>query len=184
MLQLKFDPFPVLETQRLLLRRVEEKDAPEIFYFRSDPAILKHLGKEPAKDMEEVKKFMTLIDDLIISNESIYWGIALKEAPEKLAGTICLWQIQQENYRAEIGYVLDPHHWGKGIMKEAILQVLDYAFHTMGLRTVEARFTPANTASARVLQAAGFNEEARIKEDFDNNGIFEEIAVYTRNANE
>lgn len=180
MLQPNFSPFPVLETGRLLLRRITDKDAPEIFYFRSDPVILQYLGRGPSKDIGEAKQFIARIDENINTNEGVLWGITLKESPDKLIGTICYWQLQKENYRAEMGYLLDPLHWGKGIMKESILKVLDYGFNTMKLHSVEARLVPANIASAAVLRATGFVQEAHFKEDFFYDGKFEDTAVYSR----
>jgi ribosomal-protein-alanine N-acetyltransferase len=164
----------------LILRRLTQEDAPEIFYFRSDPVILQYLGREPARDIEEVKPFIDLINTNIDTNESILWGIALKESPGKLIGTICFWQLQKENYRSEIGYLLDPLHWKKGIMKEAINTVLEYGFSVMGLHSVEARLTALNTASAAVLEATGFVREGYFKEDFFYNGKFEDTAVYSK----
>lgn len=180
MLSPNFSPFPQLTTERLILRRLTQEDAPEIFYFRSDPVILQYLGREPARNIEEVKPFIDTINANIDTNESILWGITLKESPAKLIGTICFWQLQKENYRSEIGYLLDPLHWKKGIMKEAINTVLEYGFSVMGLHSVEARLTPLNTASAAVLEATGFVREGYFKEDFFYKGKFEDTAVYSK----
>jgi ribosomal-protein-alanine N-acetyltransferase len=180
MLQLNFDPFPELISERLLLRRVTMADAPKIFFFRSDPTILKFLSKEPAANMKEAEDFITLINNNIDKNEAIMWAITLKEDPSVAIGTICFWRIQNEHYRAELGYVLDPKYWGKGYMKEAILLILDYGFSRMGLHSAEGRINPDNKASASVLEAAGFIREAYFKEDFFHKGKFEDTAVYSR----
>lgn len=179
MLNPEFTPFPVLETQRLVLRRITKDDLPELFYFRSDPVILQYLGKNPARDHEEVSRFIEGIDENIRNNEGILWGIVLKGAPANLIGTICYWNIQKENFRSEMGYVLDPRHWKKGYMKEAIMEALNYGFTKMGLHSVEARVSALNTASSAVLEATGFIKEAHFKEDFFYNGKFEDTAVYS-----
>jgi [ribosomal protein S5]-alanine N-acetyltransferase len=180
MLQLNFTPFPELSTERLLLRRITVKDAPELFFLRSDPAILQFISKEPAKTMQEVINFLALIDKNIDSNESILWGIVLKEDTTKVIGTICYWNIVKENYRAEIGYALVPAWWRKGIMKEAITKVLEYGFSKMGLHSVEARLNPANTGSSAVLESTGFVKEGYFKEEFFYAGKFEDTLVYSR----
>ncbi len=180
MLQLNFTPFPELTTDRLLLRRMLVNDAPEIFFLRSDAAVLKFLGKEPAATIEEAVDFIKLIDDNVDSNTAINWVIALQDEPGIAIGTICFWQIQKENYRAEIGYVLHPDYWRQGIMKEAILKVLEYGFEKMQLHSVEARVNANNIASAAVLEATGFAREGYFREDFYFNGKFEDTAVYSR----
>ena len=180
MLQPNFTPFPELETERLLLRKLAMQDAAEIFFLRSDPAVLQHLGREPAASIKEAVDFIKSIEEFLMENKSILWGIALKENPGTIIGSICFWNITREHYRSEIGYALHPNCWRKGIMKEAILEVLDYGFTTLGLHSVEARLTPANSASIAVLESTGFVKEAYFREDFFYKGKFEDTVVYSR----
>jgi ribosomal-protein-alanine N-acetyltransferase len=44
--------------------------------------------------------------------------------------------IFKKNYRGEIGFILHPDHWRKGIMKEAINAVVDYGFTVLGLHSI------------------------------------------------
>src|SRR5215212_9501465 len=120
MLSLNFTPFPQLKTERLLLRKLEKSDANEMFFLRSEENVLRYLGREPATSIKEAEEFIEKINKSIDENESILWGIALFREPAIIIGTICLWNFKKEHYRAEIGYLLHPAHWGKGIMKEAI----------------------------------------------------------------
>ena len=180
MLELNFNPFPELLTERLLLRRIIMDDAPEIFFLRSDPEIMHFLSKEPAATIKEAEDFIVSINNNIDNNEAIMWAIVLKENPSKAIGSICFWRMLKEHYRAELGYVLNPEFWRKGIMKEVILKTLEYGFSTIGLHSVEARINPENVASASVLESTGFVREAYFKEDFFCRGKFEDTAVYSR----
>jgi len=180
MLEINNSPFPELTTDRLLLRRVTKKDAPEIFFLRSDHTVLQHLGRDAATEIKQAEDFISKIEQAINDNESILWGIALKENPDKIIGTICFWQMQKEHYRAEIGYILHPEYWRKGIMKESIVKVLEYGFIKIGLHSVEARISPANIASAAVLEATGFVREAYFREDFFYKGKFGDTVVYSK----
>jgi ribosomal-protein-alanine N-acetyltransferase len=156
------------------------EDAPEIFFLRSDQSILQFLSKEPAATIREAEDFITRINNNIDNNDAIMWAIVLKEDPSKAIGSICFWRILKEHYRAEIGYVLAPAYWRKGIMKETILKTLDYGFSVLGLHSVEARINPDNIASASVLGSTGFVREAFFKEDFFHRGRFENTAVFSR----
>jgi ribosomal-protein-alanine N-acetyltransferase len=180
MMQPVFIPFPELKTDRLLLRRIIHDDAPEIFFFRSNENILQFIGKEPATTLKDAQDYIHMIDDGIEKNETIMWGIVLKENPSKLIGTICYWRLQKENYRAEIGYLLHPDHWRKGIMKEAILEIIEYGFHSMKLHSIEARIHTDNTASAAILEATGFIKEGFLKEEFFSRGKFLDTIIYSR----
>lgn len=180
MLQLVFNPYPELETERLLLRRIDLTDDADLFLLRSDEKVLEFIGKEPAKDLKEVYDFIRIIDDGIHSNAAIMWGIAFKNEPGKLIGTICYWNIQKENYRAEMGYMLRPEYWRKGIMKEAIQKVVEYGFTTMKLHSIEARIHSENTASAAILESTGFIKEGYLKEEFFFQGKFHDTIIYSR----
>lgn len=179
MLQPVFIPFPELTTERLRLRQVVIQDAPEVLFLRSSPVILQYLSKEPAKSIREAEEFITRITNDLENGDGIAWGITLKDQPKKLIGNIGFWRMQKEHYRSEIGYVMNPAYWRMGIMKEAILKVLDYGFNKMGLHSVEARINPDNQASASTLESTGFTREAYFKEDFFHRDHFEDTAVYS-----
>src|SRR4026208_763755 len=115
MVELNFTPFPELKTERLLLRRLETTDANEMFFLRSNDDVLRYLGRAPASSVKEAEEFIVRINKAVDDNESILWGIALLSDPAVIIGTICLWNFKPENYRGEIGYILHPNHWRKGI---------------------------------------------------------------------
>ena len=180
MLTLNFAPFPELKTERLLLRKLTRNDAKEIFFLRSNEDVLRFLGKEPTKSIAEAEVFIDKINKNVDENQSILWGIALLNDPSMLIGTICLWNFKLENYRGEIGYVLHPGHWRKGIMKEAIKCVADYGFDILKLHSIEAMLSPANIASSAVLESTGFVKEGHLKESFYFRGKFEDALIYSR----
>ena len=179
MIELNFTPFPELRTERLLLRRLEKTDANEIFFLRSNEDVLRHLGKEPATTIREAEEFIGLINKNVDNNESILWGIALQGHPSIIIGTICLWNFKKENYRGEIGYLLHPDHWRKGIIKEAINKVVDYGFNVLKLHSIEAQLSSGNIASSAALERTGFVKEAHLKENFYFKGEFSDTLIYS-----
>ena len=142
--------------------------------------MLLYLGKEPAKTIDEVGQFIDKINKVIDENDSILWRIALRQAPSIIIGTICLWNFKKEHFRSEIGYLLHPGHWRKGIMKEAINVVIDFGFNKLGLHSMEALLSPDNIASSAVLESTGFIKEAHLKESFYFNGKFGDTVIYSR----
>jgi [ribosomal protein S5]-alanine N-acetyltransferase len=175
-----FSPFPEIQTERLLLRRMTTNDAEEILYLRSNDDVMKYIDRERTKSIEDAKSFLDKIEASLDSNNGIMWGITLKENPRKLIGNIGYWRLIKENYRAEVGYMLHPSFWKKGIMKEALLSVIDFAFNEMNLHSIEANINPGNTASATLLESTGFIKEAYFKEDFFFNGAFHDTIIYSR----
>jgi ribosomal-protein-alanine N-acetyltransferase len=180
MIELNFKPFPQLETGRLVLRNMVIDDAPEIFFLRSDNDVMRYIDREPAKTIKDAEDLINKITTDINANEAVMWAISLKEDPKKLIGTICLWHFQKEHFRGETGYMLHPLHWRKGIMKEALIKILDYGFNALNLHSVEAHISPENIASATLLERTGFVREAYFKESFHFRGKFLDTAVYSK----
>ena len=179
MLQPDFTLFPELTTERLYLRRLTKTDGPEILKLRSDEQVMQFIDKERAKTIEDADIFIDRVSVALTANDGITWAIALKEEPETLIGSIGLWRIIKEHYRAEIGYMLNPVHWRKGIMTEALLKVTEFGFKHIRLHSIEAHINPENAGSATILNKAGFVKEAHFKENFYFNGRFRDTAIYS-----
>ena len=180
MLALNFTPFPELKTARLLLRKLQGADAHEMFFLRSNEDVLRYIGREPTKTIAEAEEFINKINKFVDENESILWGIAFLNDPSTIIGTICIWNFQTEHYRGEIGFILHPDHWRKGLMKEAINTVVDYGFSILRLHSIEAKLNPENIGSSAVLESTGFTKEGHIKENFYFNGEFSDTAIYSK----
>lgn len=179
MLDLNFSPFPLLETKRLILREITIDDAPEIFAMRSNPEAMKFIGKPPATSIEDANKLIGLFINGISNNESITWGIAFKET-NKIIGTIGFWRISKDHHRAEIGYMLHPEHWKKGILTEAAQAVIQCGFTKFKFHSIEAQLTPENIASVKLLEKTGFVKEAHFKENYFFQGEYSDTAVYSK----
>ncbi|HQK39586.1 MAG TPA: GNAT family N-acetyltransferase [Flavobacterium alvei] len=178
MINLIFNPFPNLETERLLLRRVVNKDVEQIFALRSDKEVMKYIPRPLVKTKEDALAHITMIDEKIDTNEGINWAITLKNN-DKLIGIIGLYRIQPEHFRAEIGYMLLPEYHGKGIVSEAINEVVNYGFDAIKLHSIEAIIDPKNFASEKVLQKNGFVKEAHLKENEYYEGRFLDTVIYS-----
>ena len=177
--ELNFSPFPEIKSKRLLLRKMTEADAPELLFLRSDDVVMQYIDREKTKSLEEALDFIKKINTAIDNNESVLWAIALLDKPDTMIGNICFWRIDKQHSRSEVGYTLHPHHWNKGIMKEALLTAIEYGFKEMKLHSIEGRINPDNFVSGILLEKAGFIREAYFKEDFYFRGKFIDTAVYS-----
>ncbi len=155
-----FTPFPVLSTERLLLRELNLNDAPEIFTLRSDDGVNKYLNRPKAESIKDAKDFINKINFGIRENQSLYWAICL-EGQSKLCGTVCLWNFSDQKDKAETGYELLPQFQRRGIICEALAGVIEYGFKTLQLTTIEAWTMAQNLRSIKVL------EQNHFQRDFD-----------------
>ncbi|SHG75430.1 GNAT family N-acetyltransferase [Flavobacterium johnsoniae] len=178
MLEFNFNPFPVIETERLLLRRITNDDVNEVFELRSNPETMKFIPRPLVKDNEDALLHIAMIEEKIETNIGINWAITLKGNP-KLLGIIGYYRMQPENYRAEIGYMLSPDFHGKGIIPEAVNALLKYGFENLKLHSIEAVIDPENYASEKVLQKCGFVKEAHLRESEFWEGKFLDKVIYS-----
>ena len=157
MAERNFNPFPVLKTERLTLRQLVSSDANEIFALRSNDSVNKYLNRKPAKSIDDAKTFIETINKNIQRNDSIYWAITLT-GTNKLIGTICLFDLSDDNLKAEIGYELLPDFQGKGIMQETASKVIDFGIRHIGLNSIEAYTHSENQHSTRLLEKFNFKK--------------------------
>jgi [ribosomal protein S5]-alanine N-acetyltransferase len=179
MLTINFSPFPILETERLILRRVLPSDVKEMFELRSNPETMKYIPRPLLTNHEEALAHIQMMEDKIETNEGINWAITLK-GDDKMLGVIGHYRIKPEHYRAEVGYMILPEYHGKGITTEAVQCVVDYGFNTMQLHSIEGVIDPENGASEKVLQKCGFVKEAHFKENEFYDGKFIDAVVYSK----
>lgn len=172
-----FNPFPVLTTPRLNLRRVTVADAADIFEMRSDSQVMQYIPRPLAQSIEDVESLIRMIDEFVEKNERINWAIEWKETG-KVIGMVGYVNLKPEHNRAEVGYSLTRAWHRKGIMREALQEVLRYGFETMQLHSVEAITDAENVASGRLLLDVGFRQEAHFIEDFHYNGQFRNSIHY------
>ena len=178
MLKVDFNPFPIIETERLLLRRYSLSDAEELFQFRKNEEAMKYNEKRLAKSIDDIYDLINLINSRVDANEGINWAVILIQN-NKLIGMVSLHKIYKEHHRAELGYMLDPSYWSKGIASEAVKAVLDYGFNNLNLHSIEAMIDPNNSASKKLLTKFNFIKEAYFKENTFFNEKYYDTEVYS-----
>jgi ribosomal-protein-alanine N-acetyltransferase len=178
MLNLNFNPFPILTTQRLVLRQITIKDAAALYALRSNETVMQYIDKPLAKSLADAVELIEKTMDALTYNDGITWAICLAD-DLTMIGTIGYWKFRKEHYRAEIGYLLLPEYQGKGIMFEAMQTVIRYGFQQLHLHSIEANVNPDNVASIGILEKNGFVREAYYKEDYYFEGKFLDTGVYS-----
>jgi len=173
-----FEAFPILETDRLLLRNFESGDADDFFMIRSNKTVMKHMDSEPLASPSAAVKAIKENQLLFEEKKGITWAL-INKAENTFLGYFSIWRIDRVHARAEIGFALKPSYWGKGYMKEAMTSLLPFAFKKANIHSIEANINPHNTASENLLKSIGFKKEAYFKENFWFNGTFHDSAIYS-----
>lgn len=143
-----------IETPHLILRTVRIEDVPDIYAYAKDEAVARFMAWEAHKSVEETTWLVSGWIAADSSSGGIGWTIELKETG-KAVGAISLWEINHIKKDAEISYSLYADYWSRGLMTEACVAVIRYAFDNMGLERLRSKHHEDNPASGRVMVKAG-----------------------------
>ena len=164
--------FPILHTERLVLRHLEAGDAEDLFQLRRHPEVNRYIAREACRSREEAAEKIASLRAGQSQGKLLYWAIGLR-GEYRLVGTICLWNFTEDGGRAELGYELLPDYQGQGLMTEAILRVVEYGVEQLGLTSMEAFTHGENLASRKLLEKLGFEvEEGRTDPKVPTNVIY------------
>jgi [ribosomal protein S5]-alanine N-acetyltransferase len=181
MLTVDLSTFPNLHTDRLVLRELVKEDALALHRMRSDERVMRHIPRDLEQAVEESEKLIATIAQGRAENSSLTWGITLHDTGA-LVGTIGYYRLQLEHHRGEIGYLLHPDHWGRGIASEAIVAAVHHGFQVFRFHSIEAVTDPENHASNKLLERSGFILEAHFRENYLRNGKFLDSLVWSKLA--
>jgi len=156
---INFTLFPVLKTKRLILDKLLSKDEKAIFDYRSNKANFPNVDMGEYAILDEVKKYIDIMNAGVIKNQWIIWAIRDKKSKD-IVGTVSIWQIDKENSIAEVGYGIFSEFRGRGYMTEALIKTIDYGFDIMGLKTIDAYTGITNEKSIELLKRAGFKKHS------------------------
>lgn len=166
-----------LETAHLILRKLNEKDAPAMYTnWASDEEVTRFLTWPPHESVEVTQELLISWAKNYEQSNFYQWGITLKTNPAEVIGTISVVSADERIAKMEIGYCLGQAWWGKGIMSEALVAIVSFLFEDVGVNRLESRHDPRNPGSGAVLKKAGFLPEGlRRQADWNNLGICDTV---------
>lgn len=158
-----------LETERLILRKLEDADDERMYLMDSDPEVMKYLGV-PVKSIEESKDAIRMIQKQYEEN-----GVGRLAVIEKESGLMIGWSglkllkqpINGHVETLDLGYRFIPEFWGKGYALEAAIASLDYGFKDLNAEAIYAYADAGNTGSNHILRKLGFENTG----EFEDSGI-------------
>ncbi len=154
-----------LETKSLILRRWEESDAEDLYQFAGDPEVSPPAGWPPHQSVDESREVIRTV----FSGRECY-AICLKEDGRAI-GAIELMlngntRMTDRDDECELGFWLGKPFWGRGLMPEAVREMLRHAFEDCGMTKVWIGYYEGNDRSRRVQEKCGFRYQWRT-EDVD-----------------
>ncbi len=172
--------FPIIKTDRLLLRELREEDAMDIYSYFSKDEVTRFYDLYTFTEVQQASDLLQLWINRFYQDEGIRWGIVLKDSQNRLIGTCGYHSWSKEHNRAEIGYELHPDYWGKGLMTEAIDSIVQYGRDALRLRRIEAFIDPINESSGKILEKVGMQSEGVLRDYFFEKGRFVDAEIYAK----
>lgn len=172
-----FKKIPTLTSEHLVLRKMLPTDDTDMFEYARNPAVTRFLLWEPHISQRFTRSYLKFIQSQYSSGNFYDWAVTLADSG-KMIGTCGFASIDEENNCGEIGYVLNPQYWGKGLATEALLRVMRFGFDYMDLHRVYVRIMEHNTASERVAEKCGMRHEATLKSSLLVKGEYRTIKIY------
>jgi ribosomal-protein-alanine N-acetyltransferase len=166
-----------LRTTRLLLRPLAPADAEAVFAIMSDDEAMAFWDWPAFKDYGTVAGIVAGQADDMAEGRSAYWAVTMQTGGAVI-GACDLSEIDHRQRRAEIGFLFNRAWWGNGYAFEAMTSVADYAFETLGLERLWARFHAGNEASRRLLERLGFAYEGTLKGHIVRGGARRDCLIY------
>lgn len=154
--------FPILETERLVLREILPSDVKAIYSFFSNEEVTKYYGLKSFEKIEQAEKLIQAFSSDFHAEKGIRWGIERKGFPG-LVGTIGFNAWSAAHQRAEVGYEIHPDFWRLGYASEAVAKIVQYGFQEMKLTRIGAIVFVENDGSSQLLIKQGFEKEGVLK---------------------
>ena len=168
---------PVLETKRIKLRPIATSDAQSVFEYAISPLVGPSAGWKPHTDIEESVKFIAYCIKKREFGQPGNYAIILKEE-SKMIGTIEIHSYKE--HKGEVGFVLNPAYWNKGIMTEAAKLLIIYAFEILELKRLSYNHFLDNDVSKRVCEKLEFTYEGILRKKYKHyTGEYIDEAVYS-----
>lgn len=156
--------FPILSSERLLLREIVMDDAPQLLDIYKNKEAMHWFGTDPIQTLSEAQKYVEIFRDWRTQpNPATRWGIQRKDN-NQLIGTCGLFKCEPNWKKCRIGYELLPEVWAKGYMSEALTLIIPWGFSNMQLNRIEAFIHPNNIASLRLVEKLNFQYEGCLRE--------------------
>ena len=169
----------VLETERLILRRLTVDDAPFILTLLNEPSFLRYIGDKNVRNLDDARNY--ILTGPVASYEKHGFGLYLVELRESQTPIGLCGLIRREELPApDIGFALLPDFWNKGLAFEAATAVVNYAREQLKIRRILAITSLDNEGSIDLLQRLGlsFNRIMRLSAER------EQVRLFTRELND
>lgn len=156
---------PRIESDRTVLRPLDEGDLAALWEIFSDPEVTRYWSEPAWRETAKAEEYLAEIRSCFADRSLFQWGVARRD-DDRVVGTTTVFRIDPENRRAEIGFALARSAWGAGLMTSTLGTLFDFTFDELALHRLEADVDPRNEPCLRLLERLGFRREGLLRERY------------------
>lgn len=168
----------VAYTERLVLRGFIPDDFAAFSAYRSQPEIYRYLYSDPPSADQIRERFDASLNARFSENGDILRFAVVRRQDDVLLGQVSLKLTSSYARQAEVGYIFDPAHAGKGYATEAVRALITLGFSKFDLHRIFARLDALNKGSVGVVERLGLRREAHLIENDRFNGVWGDEYIY------
>ena len=169
--------FPIMESNRIIIREMQDHDLNVIYDFNSCIDSLRYIARQPFTDKKAARKKLNFFLKSNKNRTACWWIFTLKETGEDI-GYGGLFDICTNSNKAEIGYAIIKKYWNKGYMSEALQEIIHFAMNRAKLHKIYGVILDGNTRSAGLLEKNGFKKEGHLKDHSFARGQYFDECIY------
>lgn len=164
-----------IETERLILRKFEDKDYKDMYEYLSDDRVQFPACGKVISNQQEARMYF----NRILKSDNL-WAVELKNE-NKVIGNIGAYNLTYNDIaERHLGFVLNYNYWNKGYITEACRAIIKYLFEEENMDRIAMSNYEFNKNSIRVAEKLGFVKEGVLrKEDRLPNGELVDRIVYS-----
>jgi ribosomal-protein-alanine N-acetyltransferase len=145
----------MLKTERLILREMTPDDADGLFRIYHEPDVFKYMARGAPQSVEVERAGIERHVGHYERHGFGLWATILRESGELIGRCGLIAQQVDGIDDIEVGYLLSPRFWGRGLASEAARASRDFGFKVAGCPRLISIIHPQNMASKRVAAAIG-----------------------------
>lgn len=170
-----FTHFPVLETERLMLREMTPSDVNALLKHFGNSEVVKFIDMQPIKTIEQANEWLKWMGGFFAAKDGLRWGIT---ADGQFVGSAGLHNWNKETHYAEIGCDIAHQYWGHGYGQEAMRRLIEFGWDAMKLNRIEADVVQGNVRSMHVLEKLGFRKEGILRQRLLKGGKYYDVYLF------
>ena len=155
-----------IETERLILRKYEDKDLNDIVEYSSDADFWLARNLDWPVSEQGVKKYWEAQRAIDPSTDPNWFSLVIElKAEQKVIGHVGISFIKiEEHKQGMVGWVLARKYQGQGLATEAAKALINVGFNELGFHRIYARTGKDNERSWKLMERLGMRREAHLRE--------------------